>query len=229
MNKVRPLAFIQGPSQVPLVIFLLLVLSFVVSVYWLQNVGHQQSQQNTLKLQELKRLQIEVNNLLEQEAFYHKYGELYQHLTDNDLLQQQDRVFWTDQLIRLKSRLNMPRFRFNFLPEKPLTPRILEYIKLPNTPFHFSRIKLDMRLQHELDLFRFFDALNRRVSPTYLVESCQLSLNNNVYRPVATFDLSQGNVSALCTLVVFHTHIVLQEPAIKGGESEKVNAIQSNS
>jgi hypothetical protein len=63
-----------------------------------------------------------------------------------------------------------------------------------------------MDLQHEEDLLRVLETINQKISPLYLVESCKTQLKDSDHKVNANFDLLQGNVSASCSLIVFHTH-----------------------
>jgi len=55
-----------------------------------------------------------------------------------------------------------------------------------------------------------FETISEKISPLYLVESCQTSLYDSGHKINANFNLLKGNVSADCALIVFHTH-----PAVK--------------
>ncbi|BBP46605.1 hypothetical protein THMIRHAS_19780 [Thiosulfatimonas sediminis] len=161
----------------------------------------------------LNQLKSEVDFLVRQVELYQQYGDKYAELMKKGLVKQQDRVFWADNLIRLKQGYLMPKFSFEFLPEKPLSSAQFQKIKVPQQMFYFSRIKLNMELQHEEDLLRLFESINERISPLYLIESCDNKLRENNYQVSANFNLTQGNVIASCTVVVFHTHINLgQKP-----------------
>jgi hypothetical protein len=154
-------------------------------------------------------LKSEVDFLERQVELYQQYGDKYAELMKKGLVKKQDRVFWADSLIRLKQGYLMPKFSFEFLPEKPLSSAQFQKVKVPQKMFFFSRIKLNMELQHEEDLLRFFESVNERVSPLYLIESCDNKLRDNDYEVNANFNLTQGNVITSCTIVVFHTHINL--------------------
>ena len=158
------------------------------------------------KIQKLKGLQNEVRFLQRQLTLYQQYGDKYQELIKKGLVKQQDRVFWTDSLIRLSEQYLIPSLKFRFLAEQPLTSGMFSQIKLPNRVFFFSRLTLTMNLQHEEDLMRVFETISQDISPFYLVESCKTKLLNGRADVQANFDLVRGNVLADCSLIVFHTH-----------------------
>jgi len=167
------------------------------------------------KTQKLKNLQGEVHFLQRQLTLYQKYGEKYQELIKKGLVKQQDRVFWTDSLISLSEQYLIPSFKFNFSAEQPLTSGLFSSIKIPNRVFYFSRLTLTMSLQHEEDLMRIFEEISQNISPFYLVESCKIKLFNDDVDVQVNFDLVKGNVSASCSLIVFHTHASTEKTKIK--------------
>jgi hypothetical protein len=154
----------------------------------------------------LNSLQSQVRFLQQQVRLYEQYGEKYEELIKKGLVKKQDRVFWTDSLIRLTDEYLIPNLKFSFSAEKVLSSGQFSHIKVPNNLFFFSRVELNMDLQHEEDLLRVFETISQKISPLYLVESCKIKLNDSDYEVNANFDLLKGNVSTNCSLIVFHTH-----------------------
>jgi len=158
------------------------------------------------KIKQLSSLQSEVRFLQQQLSLYQQYGDKYQELVKKGLVKQQDRVFWTDSLIRLTDEYLIPSLTFSFAAEKPLSSGQFLNIKVPNGVFFYSRLDLRMDLQHEEDLIRVFETISQKISPLYLVESCRTTLADTDHEVQADFDLLEGNVSADCSLIIFHTH-----------------------
>lgn len=179
--------------------------------YGFQELSKDLAAQAKPKQVQLNKLKSEVDFLVRQVELYQQYGDKYAELMKKGLVKKQDRVFWADSLIRLKQGYLMPKFSFEFLPEKPLSSSQFQKIKVPQKMFYFSRIKLNIELQHEEDLLRLFESINERISPLYLIESCDNKLRETGYKVDANFNLTQGNVITSCTIVVFHTHLNLGE------------------
>ncbi len=188
------------------IVFIVLSGLFVGAWYGYGEIEKELQAQEKPKIQKLKGLQNEVRFLQRQLTLYQKYGDKYQELIKKGLVKQQDRVFWTDALIRLSEQYLIPSLKFRFLAEQPLTSGMFSSIKLPNRVFFFSRLTLTMNLQHEEDLMRIFETISQDISPFYLVENCKTKLLNNRADVQANFDLVRGNVLAECSLIVFHTH-----------------------
>ncbi len=186
--------------------FIVLSAVFAGAWYGYGEIEKELQAQEKPKIQKLKGLQNEVRFLQRQLTLYQKYGDKYQELIKKGLVKQQDRVFWTDSLIRLSEQYLIPSLKFRFLAEQPLTSGMFSRIKLPNRVFFFSRLTLTMNLQHEEDLMRVFETISQDISPFYLVENCKTKLLNNRAYVQANFDLIKGNVLADCSLIVFHTH-----------------------
>ena len=190
------------------VVILLILLSslFALTWYGYEEMSKELKAQEKPKIQKLNSLQSQVRFLQQQVKLYEQYGEKYEELIKKGLVKTQDRVFWTDSLIRLTDEYLIPNLKFSFSGEKPLSSGQFSRIKVPNNLFFFSRVELNMNLQHEEDLLRVFETISQKISPLYLVESCKTKLNDSDYEVNANFDLLKGNVSTACSLIVFHTH-----------------------
>ncbi|GAB6070817.1 hypothetical protein JCM30760_19140 [Thiomicrorhabdus hydrogeniphila] len=189
-------------------VIILIILSVLLGLAW-YGYGELQkelSAQERPKVQKLNSLRSQVKFLQQQVRLYQEYGDKYQELVKKGLVKQQDRVFWTDSLIKLKDEYIIPDLSFTFSPEKPLSSGQFSKIKIPNGMFFYSDVKLKMSLQHEEDLVRVFESISQNISPLYLVHDCALKLKDTSYEVNANFDLTSGNINATCSLVVFHTH-----------------------
>ena len=189
-------------------VIILLILSVLLGLAW-YGYGELQKElaaQERPKVQKLNSLRSQVKFLQQQVRLYQEYGEKYQELVKKGLVKQQDRVFWTDSLIKLKDEYIVPDLSFSFSPEKPLSSGQFSKIKIPNGMFFYSDVKLKMSLQHEEDLVRIFESISQNISPLYLVHDCVLKLKDSSYEVNANFNLTSGNIDATCSLIVFHTH-----------------------
>ncbi len=193
-----------------LVILVVLVLLVVGAWYGYGEIQKDLKAQERPKIQKLNSLRSQVQFLQQQVKLYYEYGDKYQELVKKGLVKQQDRVYWTDSLIKIKSEYIIPDMTFSFSPEKPLSSAQFQKIKIPSSMFYFSNMSLKMSLQHEEDLVRVFESISQQISPLYLVEGCSSSLkskpNSNNVDVNANFDLTSGNVQVDCSLIIFHTH-----------------------
>ncbi len=190
------------------VLILLIILSGLLGLAW-YGYGEMEKElkaQEKPKIQKLNSQRSQVKFLQQQVKLYEQYGEKYQELVKKGLVKKQDRVFWTDSLIRLTDEYLIPSLKFTFSAEKALSSSQFSNIKVPNGLFFYSKVNLNMTLQHEEDLLRVLETISQKVSPLYLVESCKMKLQDMDYEVNANFDLLKGNVSADCSLIIFHTH-----------------------
>ena len=188
------------------IIFLILTALLVAAWYGYGEIQKELAAQEKPKIQKLNSLQSQVKFLQQQVKLYQEYGDKYQELVKKGLVKQQDRVFWTDSLIKLKDEYLIPELSFSFSPEKPLSNGQFSKIRLPNGMFFYSDVKLKMSLQHEEDLVRVFESISQNISPLYLVNSCDMKLKDTGHDINANFDLTTGNINVECSLIVFHTH-----------------------
>lgn len=189
-----------------LIIFVLLAMLLAGAWYGYGEIQKELAAQERPKIQKLNSLKSQVRFLQQQVRLYHEYGEKYQELVKKGLVKRQDRVFWTDSLIKIKEQYIVPELAFTFSPEKPLSTGQFANIRVPNGTFFYSEITLKMALQHEEDLVRIFETISQKISPLYLVKNCNASLKESSHEVNANFNLTSGNLNADCTLIVFHTH-----------------------
>lgn len=191
-----------------LAVIFLILLSGLLGLTWYgyEEMSKELKAQEKPKIHKLNSLQSQVRFLQQQVKLYEQYGEKYEELIKKGLVKKQDRVFWTDSLIRIKDEYLIPNLKFSFSAEKALSNGQFSHIKIPNSLFFFSRVELSMDLQHEEDLLRVFETISQKISPLYLVEGCKTKLNDPDHEVNANFDLLKGNVSTNCSLIVFHTH-----------------------
>ncbi|MDX1351525.1 MAG: hypothetical protein R3254_00835 [Thiomicrorhabdus sp.] len=188
------------------IIFVVLIILLSGSWYGYGEIQKEIAAQEKPKIQKLNSLKSQVKFLQQQVKLYQEYGDKYQELVKRGLVKQQDRVFWTDSLIKLKDVYLIPELSFSFSAEKPLSSGQFAQIKIPNSMFFYSDVNLKMSLQHEEDLVRIFESISQNISPLYLVKDCDLQLKDSGHEINANFDLTTGNVTANCSLIVFHTH-----------------------
>ena len=191
--------------------FLILLAAMGSAWYGFGELQRDLAFQQAPKVKKLNQLQSQVVFLQKQLKLYEQYGAKYEQLIAKGLVTKQDRVLWADRMIQVQRELLLPEFSFDFQPEKPLSNSLFDQLKVPRSLFFFSRIRLKLTLQHEGDLLRLLEAINAKVSPIYLVESCSLETNESGPKVVANFDLEQGNMTASCVLVAFHTHKLIVE------------------
>jgi len=189
-----------------LIVFVLLSALFGAAWYGYGEIQKELVAQEKPKIQKLNSLRSQVKFLQQQVRLYQEYGEKYEELVKKGLVKQQDRVFWTDSLIKLKDEYLIPDLSFTFSPEKPLSSGQFSKIKIPNGMFFYSDVTLKMSLQHEEDLVRVFESISQNISPLYLVQNCDTKLKDSGHEINANFDLMAGNINASCSLIVFHTH-----------------------
>lgn len=189
-------------------VILFVILSALVSGAWYAYDIIQQDlkAQERPKIQKINSLRSQVQFLQQQVKLHYEYGDKYQELVKRGLVKQQDRVYWTDSLIKIKEEYLIPEMTFSFSGEKRLSSNQFASIKLPNGMFFYSDVKLKMSLHHEEDLVRVLESISQNITPLYLVSGCQVKLKEKGHELSANFDLANGNVKVDCSLIVFHTH-----------------------
>ncbi len=190
----------------PLIVSVILIAAFAGLWHFLDERQAEIKKAETVKLRELNSLRSQVTFLQLQVQLYQQYGEKYKDLVRKGIVKPQDRVFWADSLIQIQKTLVIPDFTFQFTPEQPLDSRRFDKISFDKGIFYFSRLNLSMSLQHDGDLPKLLNAINERISPFYLVDSCSYQMKNKTEVVEAKFNPEKGNIATQCSLVVFHSH-----------------------
>lgn len=183
------------------------VLIIMCAVAWLmvtqQNSAAQRAESQ--KLNELHGLMREIESLRAQVDLYKQYSEQYKTLVEEGGVKQQSRVHWVDAMVKLQQTLVMPSFHFKFLPAIALNTEHFQQIAVDKTGFHFSRLELNMGLQHEADLFTFLKEFSAQINPLFLVERCLFESRVNVAEQ-AVFNPDRANIKVDCVLTLFHPY-----------------------
>jgi len=193
-------------------VVLLLLITIAVGAWYVITAEEKSLQKvENQKVKELNGLISQVNFLRSQVKLYALYGDKYKDLVRKGVVKKQDRVFWVDSMVQMQESLVMPDFTFKFSPESVLNSESFTALRIEKNIFYFSRLDVKMGLQHEGDLLTFLEAVNARVSPLYLVESCRSEMSKKELddREDVNFDLEKGNVKVDCSFIVFHTHAKL--------------------
>lgn len=190
----------------PIILLVVLIGLFAAMWHFLNERQVELQKVERVKLTELNSLRSQVTFLQLQVKLYNQYGAKYKDLVRKGIVKQQDRVFWADSLIQMQKTLVIPDFSFQFTPEQVLDSNRFNGIKVDRGIFYFSRLNINMSLQHDGDLPKLLNAINERISPFYLVDRCKYQMKNKTEVVEAKFDPEKGNVETECSLIVFHSH-----------------------
>lgn len=186
----------------PLGILLVLSLLFTLLYFGLDYQKEQTQKNVMLKTKQLGNVMRQVKFLRYQEQLFLTYGDKYQALIKDGLVHRQDRVKWTDSLLKIQKELALKPFVIQYEPEQKLTQKYLQQIKLDKDIFYFTRLNLTLGLHSDLDILYLINKIAAQVTPLFVVEKCHLGAALDVIEK-PEFDPRKGMIKAQCSLILF--------------------------
>lgn len=136
--------------------------------------------------------------LVEQRRIIDRYHRRYRQFFDLGFIGHESRLDWVETMRTATAELELPRLSYSIEPQLhavvPLTSRFGD----DNLKLRVSNIQLEISLVHELDLLRFFDALQRQAPGLITVGKCDVEKIGAVEVNVA-----EANLLAACEAKVF--------------------------
>lgn len=188
--------------RLPLLVFVVVIAVFGAANYFIDKVDSDINYREQMQSRELDSVLKQVLFLQRQEQLFHQYGEKYRRFLQEGLVHQQDRVKWTDELLKIKQLLVMTPFSIQFEPEKKLTKKDVKYLVIEKDIFYYTNLNVSAGLQTDLDILSLFDQISKNITPLYLVKKCKLKANREELNR-AEFSPKKAVIDANCTMVLF--------------------------
>ena len=173
----------------------------------------------------LRDIVRQVKFLRHQESIFLAYGDKYQYFIENGLVNKQDRVKWTDQLLVIQRALLLNPFKIQFEPEQKLTNEHVKHLKIAKDIFYYSRLNITAGMHSDLDVLVMFSKISENISPLYLVEGCDIKADvERLYKPI--FMPNNALFSVKCSLILFQSKLSmfnLQDTTAEGEGSEEID------
>lgn len=100
------------------------------------------------------------------------YAGEYGALIEQKIIGDDQRLDWIEGLEKIRQKNLVTDFRYNIAPQKIYAPQ--PPINSGNFDIHYSEMKLQFDLLHEMQLLNFFDTLRTDVKGWYQLEGCTL-------------------------------------------------------
>ncbi len=131
----------------------------------------------------------------EEERLVKVYFPQFKQLEENGMVGDEQRLNWTESLRNISNRLRLPSLRYNIEPQEEFEPTY----SLSAGTFrpYASRMRLEIGLLHEEDLFRLFRELGKEARGRFSVENCAFQRKSQRI----TKDPKAANVQVKCDLL----------------------------
>lgn len=135
--------------------------------------------------------------LVKQRQLVDRYHRQYQRFHDLGFIGRESRLDWVETLRTTAEALSMPRLGYSIDPQLGVVAPVTSMLASENFDIRVSLLQLEMGLVHEIDLLRFFDALQKRAPGLIRVDQCSLEY-------VSDIDVSAvENLTASCAVQIF--------------------------
>ncbi|KRT55128.1 hypothetical protein [endosymbiont of Ridgeia piscesae] len=175
----------------------LVLLSFLIisaSIWYASEINSETAEVRTALHQAMARIR-EARRNLELAAIYQ---ERYSSLQQQGVIGEEERLAWIEQIRETAIAQGIPQVTYSLASRAPFQPPSASDL-IQSLPLFGSRMKLQLGLLHEEQLFRFLQGLQRQVTGLFLVRSCQLQRAERD-RPIKTNRTDLINIRAACDL-----------------------------
>ena len=128
-----------------------------------------------------------------------RYFRRYQSFNELGFVGRESRLDWIETLRGAMNDLTLPRISYAIEPQLQAIAPVQSIAASANAQIHVSRLQLEMGLVHEIDLLRFFDALQKKAPGLISVDHCELNWQGV---RVTTASVAT-NILASCSLSIF--------------------------
>lgn len=151
----------------------------------------------------------DYDSLVNQRRLVDAYHRRYEYFSDLGFVGRERRLDWVETLRTATESVRLPRLSYSIDPQLPVVPPVTSVLGGEDIQIHVSKVQFEIGLVHELDLLRFFDALQAEAPGFIKVDSCKLVFEGE-RRDVG----GKTNISASCAAQIYSviTSDVTQEP-----------------
>lgn len=152
-----------------------------------QSTDHWQQANN-----QLRQASMRYKVASDQKLLLAKYQQRFNVLTGRHIVGNEQRIDWVETIQASSKRHMIPSVRFSL--DQRTTAALPDDIG--NMTVYVSKMRLEMNLLHEGDLFNLFDDLDTRANGLYAVTSCSLKQESRL----ATVDALGNRLNGNCEL-----------------------------
>ena len=141
---------------------------------------------------------LDYDALVRQRRLVDRYHRRYQQFHDLGFIGRESRLDWVETLRTTAVEQRVPRLSYSLDPQLGVSAPVSSGLGGDDIRIRVSKLQLDMELIHELDLLRFFDALQRKAPGLIKVDQCEI-----IFKGDNSNASSDTNLSAICMAEIF--------------------------
>ena len=188
----------------PLISLLILLAIVTVGIYFFASTQEDLNSNLNSKDRELKVILKQIRFLRSQENLFIKYGAQYQGFLEDGLVNELDRVKWTDELLKTQKKLAFKDLSIQFEPEKKIIKRELKNLKMSKNIFYSSQLNITAGVHSDLDILELFKIIDQEITPLYLIPECKIVGDLNKLTKVF-FNKDGALFTLKCSIILFQS------------------------
>ena len=173
-----------------------IAVAVLVGVMWM----HSKQQQEYSNLSTSYRtVRSDFDQLIAEQRMVARYQRRYDRFKESGFVGPESRLDWIETLRTTSEALSLPRVSYSIEPQLEVDPPIKSGRHSNNIQIRVSRAQLQFGLNHEGDLLRFFDELQRQAPGLIKVDECDLSWQADTRVAL----VAGTNLAASCSLQIY--------------------------
>lgn len=185
--------YVRRHTLVPSACAVVAVLSLCFA-YWLQ-ANHQRLYAELHATHDV--VDKDYDALVKQRQLVDRYHRQYQRFHELGFIGRESRLDWVETLRTTAEALSIPRLGYSIDPQLGVVAPVTSMLAGDKFDIRVSLLQLEMGLVHEVDLLRFFDALQKQAPGLIRVDRCSLEYVGDVDIVAAE------NLTASCAVQIF--------------------------
>jgi len=187
--------FILRNTMRPLLSAAIALVALVV-VMWMHS---EQQQQLSSYSASYRTVRNDFDQLIAEQRMVERYQRRYDRFKESGFVGPESRLDWIETLRTTTEALALPRVSYSIEPQLEVDPPVKSGRNSNDMQIRVSRAQLQLGLNHEGDLLRFFDELQQQAPGLIKVDECDLSWQADMSVGL----VAGNNLAASCSLQIY--------------------------
>lgn len=191
---IQHLRAMQKESALLVIAIVLSLLLVGISSYYRDGV----EQNKKLANEALSAARVKYNDARDRKKLLEEFEQRYKKLEQDGIVGEEQRLNWVDLIESISSQYGLSYVKYRIEKQQRVNdPGISELY--PEIDVYRSKMKIEMQLLHEVDIYRLLNTLDVKANGLFDIENCAIKRNNTNYKTIIE-ETTGNNFSADCVL-----------------------------
>lgn len=178
------------------VISTIITLAVLLAALWMH--GRQAEQYSDYSASYTK-VRGDFNKLIADQRMVERYQRRYEHFREIGFVGPESRLDWIETVRTTAESLALPHVNYAIEPQLEVVAPVKSSRRGNDTQISVSRAQLELGLNHELELLRFFDELQQEAPGLIKIDECGLTWQSDIRAQLAP----GNNLTAICRIQIY--------------------------